>query len=350
MKKRVQYSVAVVATMSAGKSSLLNAMIGERLLPAKNVACTSNVFVIDDQDGAKTFYARAVDLGKEGPWEVATTERLAELNAGKHDRIEVYGDIRRIRNIGSDCSVRFFDTPGPNNSLDASHAEVTTKLMTDSDYCSLICVLNATALSTNDEFELLKYVKSQIASQRNKKVSLVFAINKIDTFDLDDDNGESIVRTLSNCRAYLEEQVGIKDPVLLPVSASLSLGIRDAFVTSRELTPEERGACSRLKHSRDLIAVSMQSDIAQAKLARLIEYYQRHEKEYLAGLKFSREVADVYRFCRMRKRGQLIIGGRQFSINDLIKVDLLSGIPVLETLIERRMKKFYKESKKWRNK
>ena len=341
------YSVAVVATMSAGKSSLLNAMIGARLLPAKNVACTANMFVIDDQDGAKTFYARAIDSDVSTPWELATPDYLSALNAGKHDRIEIYGDIKGVKNVGAGCSVRFFDTPGPNNSLDESHADVTTRLMSRSDYCSLICVLNATALSTNDEFELLKYIKEKLEGQKRKKVSLIFAINKIDTFDLDDDNGESIVKTSSHCRDYLEHQVGLKESVLLPVSASLSLGIRNAFLTSRELTFEEtEGLWGAKQSNRAQVSVSMQNAVAQAKLARLIQYYLRHEKEYQTGLKFSPEAASVYKQVRrLRRKGRLIIGGQNFSVNDLIRVDMLSGIPVLEGVIERRMRKFYKESK-----
>ncbi|MDO5312490.1 MAG: dynamin family protein [bacterium] len=51
MKKRPEktYSVAVVATMSAGKSTLLNAMVGHRLLPARTEAdlfrCGSRCYV-----------------------------------------------------------------------------------------------------------------------------------------------------------------------------------------------------------------------------------------------------------------------------------------------------------------
>ena len=346
-EQRRTYSVAVVATMSAGKSSLLNAMLGARLLPAKNVACTANMFVIDDQDGAKTFYARVIDSGESTPWELATPDYLSTLNTGKHDRIEIYGDIKGIKNIGTGCSVRFIDTPGPNNSLDESHADVTDRLMSSGDYCSLICVLNATALSTNDEFELLKSIKEKLEDQKRKKVSLVFAINKIDTFDLDDDNGESIVDTLSNCRDYLQRQVGLRDPVLLPVSASLSLGIRNAFVTSRELTSDEINGLGGVKQSdRAQVAVSMQSAIAQAKLAKLIQYYLRHKKEYLSGLKFSSEAEAAYKKAsRLRRKGRLIIGGQNFSVNDLIKVDMLSGIPVLEALIECRMRKFYRKSR-----
>lgn len=60
MKKRPEktYSVAVVATMSAGKSTLLNAMVGHRLLPARNEACTASVCRIEDCDELPAFRGR----------------------------------------------------------------------------------------------------------------------------------------------------------------------------------------------------------------------------------------------------------------------------------------------------
>lgn len=65
MKKRPEktYSVAVVATMSAGKSTLLNAMIGHRLLPARNEACTASVCRIEDCDELPAFRGRTKVAG-----------------------------------------------------------------------------------------------------------------------------------------------------------------------------------------------------------------------------------------------------------------------------------------------
>lgn len=65
MKKRPEktYSVAVVATMSAGKSTLLNAMIGHRLLPARNEACTASVCRIEDRDELPAFRRRTKVAG-----------------------------------------------------------------------------------------------------------------------------------------------------------------------------------------------------------------------------------------------------------------------------------------------
>ncbi len=43
-----RYPEAVIATMSAGKSTMLNAMVCTDLFPSQNEACTATVFRIKD--------------------------------------------------------------------------------------------------------------------------------------------------------------------------------------------------------------------------------------------------------------------------------------------------------------
>ena len=45
-----QYNVAVCATMSAGKSTFINAMLGSDYIPSKNEACTAKITTIRDND------------------------------------------------------------------------------------------------------------------------------------------------------------------------------------------------------------------------------------------------------------------------------------------------------------
>ena len=46
------YPMLVMATMSSGKSTLINALLGEHILPNKNEACTSKIYSIVDDDTA----------------------------------------------------------------------------------------------------------------------------------------------------------------------------------------------------------------------------------------------------------------------------------------------------------
>lgn len=57
MAKSSDFEVNVVATMSAGKSTLINALLRQKLMPAKREACTATITEIKDND-ADYFTAR----------------------------------------------------------------------------------------------------------------------------------------------------------------------------------------------------------------------------------------------------------------------------------------------------
>ena len=57
-----KFTVAVIATMSSGKSTILNALLGYELLPSKNEACTAKTFKIKDVDGLAQFIGRTKDV------------------------------------------------------------------------------------------------------------------------------------------------------------------------------------------------------------------------------------------------------------------------------------------------
>lgn len=69
------FNVYVVATMSSGKSTLINAMLGQELLPAANEATTATIAqIIDDKTTGNNFAARRFSGSGE-------EESLAEINA-----------------------------------------------------------------------------------------------------------------------------------------------------------------------------------------------------------------------------------------------------------------------------
>ena len=58
------FPINVVATMSSGKSTLINALLGKKLMPSKNEACTATITEILDND-METFEAVVYD---SQPW------------------------------------------------------------------------------------------------------------------------------------------------------------------------------------------------------------------------------------------------------------------------------------------
>ncbi len=221
------FDVYVVATMSSGKSTLINAMLGRDLLPAANEATTATITSIADVKGGKTFRGARVDARGD---EVEVHEELTldvvsawnKLEDTRHIAIE--GDIQAIQQR-DDVRLVLTDTPGPNNSQDEDHARVTMSHVQDSRRNPLILyVLNASQLGTNDDRNLLRLVAEAMRKGgKQGKDRFIFVINKMDVFD--PEKGEDLPSVLARVRAYLADS-GIQNPVLYPVSANLARLIR----------------------------------------------------------------------------------------------------------------------------
>ena len=117
-----EFEVNVVATMKAGKSTLINALIGRDLMPAASKATTAKIAKIKDCDQLEAFRGRvANDNGKWGKWQPVSAPLLEIWNSDiEIDEIELEGNIQAISQ-GASVQLVLVDTPGPNNSRDEEH-------------------------------------------------------------------------------------------------------------------------------------------------------------------------------------------------------------------------------------
>ena len=89
------FPVNVIATMSSGKSTLINALLGKKLMPSKNEACTATITEILDADNAD-FAAVVYDQDDVVLQEIPhlTYDIMNELNDNKDVcRIATEGEI-----------------------------------------------------------------------------------------------------------------------------------------------------------------------------------------------------------------------------------------------------------------
>ena len=344
----MHYSVAVVATMSAGKSTLLNAIIESKILPSKSEACTSKVYSIEDKDGAERFMVRRIENGTPSPWEPADLNVMREYNASSAERIELCGDIKRIKNLSSGQAVLLYDTPGPNNSLNTSHAKITEKIIRDSNYCSLICVLEP-PLGSDDEYRLLSFIKSE-TEKNDATASILFVVNKTDRFDREDD---SIRNSLEDCKKYLKNDLGFEEVTILPVSSRLALLISLMFQSAVPVGRDEATALPGLKvrpYKKGMILKSTLSADNQNQLDVLLRKYLRRKRSYASVLKFSPKMKRIFlrlaaKFKKPGKvRKQILISKRLYSVDEIEYVRLLTGIPVIEKYLENNLKKRYRKT------
>lgn len=234
------FDVYVVATMSSGKSTLINAMLGRDLLPAANEATTATIARITDNDqmtehfSAKRYNRSGQLVGQESDVDLECLKEWNQL--GDTKLIDIEGNIVAIRER-KDVRLVLTDTPGPNNSQDEEHQRTTMGFIQDSKRNPLILyVLNASQLGTNDDRNLLGLVAETMRKGgKQSKDRFIFVINKMDVFD--PENGEHIPDVLKRVEQYLTSN-GIHNPPLYPVSANLTRLIRKP---SDQHSRKERG-------------------------------------------------------------------------------------------------------------
>ena len=230
------FNIVVFATMSSGKSTLINAMLGMELLPARSEATTATLSYIHNDDNADHFRCEYIDeRGIQQTYDPVTLENMNELNSACVPEIHVYGDIVGISS--QKLKLVLIDTPGSNNSRTADHKMHTLKVIKDSEYKPMILyVLNGTQLETNDDNTLLNEVAEAIhAEGRQANDRFLFVLNKADLFDPERDG--AVPRMIDKTVEYLEKH-GIKNPKIFPCSAYFAKIIRQ-YLAGEELTKKE---------------------------------------------------------------------------------------------------------------
>lgn len=202
--RRRPFKIMITATMSAGKSSLINAIVGKNICKSQNLACTNKIHKIISKPYEDKF--------------IYKSDYEIYLNANQYDILNDNSDNSSndiiistyFNSVLKEKRTIIYDSPGVNFSGNENHKILSQDMIEENDYDLLIYVMNATQLSTNDEYEHLKYVLKNI----NKK-KIIFVINKIDLLDEDKENCNDIV----NSQIKYLENIGFKNPVVMPISA-----------------------------------------------------------------------------------------------------------------------------------
>lgn len=209
------YNILITATMSAGKSTLINALVGKNISLMQNMACTSKIHTIVSkpfEDGVSSEYDHdmSIDATKEDLLNDNGDNKSSKITVGTHFNSRLGGQ-RAI----------LFDSPGVNFSENIEHAEISQKMIRSKKYKLLIYVLNATQLGTIDEEQHLKVVSKYLGRKK-----IIFVMNKIDHLISEDDN---VFAVIERQRKFLISK-GFKNPIICPVSS------RAAFLAKKSRT------------------------------------------------------------------------------------------------------------------
>ena len=240
------FDVCVAATMSAGKSTFINGMLGTELLPNANEATTATIAEITNNDSRPIGEFEGYRENHSGnildEKQIVTLEILTDWNKQKDTSvIKLDGKIIGITERDN-VRVILTDTPGPNNSQDKEHKRITLgHIQGKSERKPLILyLLNATQLGTDDDKKVLNTI-SELMAKDGKEASdrFIFIVNKCDQFD--PEKGEKVETVLENVKEYLESN-GIENPQLFPISAHLAYLFRKKNEAGLDLTRAERAA------------------------------------------------------------------------------------------------------------
>lgn len=311
------FEVLLMATMSAGKSTLLNAILGTDLLPYGNEACTAIVYRLEDQDGTEGFICRAVIGETITEWQPATSELLKGFNETHMcSLVEMKGDMPFVKNIGA--RLVLYDTPGPNNARDIRHAQILKNVMRNQQYGLVIFLLNGTNINTNDEQALLEELLT-LSQEKNKNKDIIFIVNKVD--EIDDGNGESLDQVMANVRAYLKG-VGFTQPTVIPTMANAAKLFRMAAKGER-LT---RHQCIELSSQLDLLRHN------PYRLLRLSELNADLNNEIERGINGNGHSLLHKPFDHS---GSLTVGNQSIRRSELERAVYSTGIHTIESILEK---------------
>ena len=221
--KSNDFEVCVVATMSAGKSTLINAMLGKELMPSKAEACTAMITRIKDVDRLKdSFRAEIYRKGRISEryekLDYSTMERLNEDDTV--DEVRVYGNMPFVSS--DDLSLVLVDTPGPNNARDDDHEKVQQNALGKSSKALVLYIMTNEYGTDDDNTTLRRVANTMSVGGKQSKDRFLFVINKMDSRGKNDGSTEEM---LDQVREYLKAQ-GINNPNLFPAAALPALNIR----------------------------------------------------------------------------------------------------------------------------
>ena len=209
MNYKSSKTVLVISTMSSGKSTLINAIIGKDILPSRNMACTGKIITYTSDNSLKSvesnIYGRNFDNLQS-----KDIDLLNEDNS--LDRIDLYGPI--YNDLDNDANIKFIDTPGINNSMDLTHKDITYKALEEEQFDTILYIINATQLGINDDAYFLAKLKKYI--KESPKKDIIFVLNKVDEIDTEE---EDIKEIYEDTIKYISKNTGIDKPKLVAISS-----------------------------------------------------------------------------------------------------------------------------------
>lgn len=185
--KEKRFQVAVIALMKSGKSTLINAWLGDEYLPSASLAETMCIIRINHKTNIDegVLYGKDNQLISRGALNIRKFLRESNKNARAKDYLTENYEFKLDATFAAlskqslgEHGFEILDTPGTNeNGLDFL-APTVERLLKSVDV--IIYLLDYTKLKTNEEAELLSNLANWRKDLSNFSGRIFFVVNKID--------------------------------------------------------------------------------------------------------------------------------------------------------------------------
>lgn len=236
-------SIAMVGTTSAGKSTIVNGLIGRRVAPIEKKEMSAGILKLTDSQQRSI----TVHPTTKATWTIGTIKDLSDEAIYNHIRgifekyhghelkvaapiIDVTGPVewqqnKSILGLPNNLGVEFIDLPGLKNVNDRKNIEVIQSILSKA-FC--IVAMDFNDVDPTRIQRLLEEVKEIVKQANNNTEFLLFALNKVDDVKADEETASDKIAQLNS---LIKESLGLKDEIsILPFVGRLYYLIQMAVI------------------------------------------------------------------------------------------------------------------------
>ena len=171
--------------MSAGKSTLINALIGQELSFTKKAACTATVM---DFYSSPVYHPKYNVFDEQGEKLNLSAPQVRKTSEERKTPLSVAGYFNS--EVGK-YKIRLIDTPGVNSFLNPAHKQITRDELRNNEHDVIVYVIPVENYGSEGDFAHLSFIHKCKIWENN------FAVNMMDSCDFEDDDIEEIISNVS---------------------------------------------------------------------------------------------------------------------------------------------------------
>lgn len=309
-------SVSVMAPMKNGKSTLLNAIIGQELLPHATQRCTAKISYIEHCHGLDGFEAKKLGEKKISSEYISCTPNMLQYWNDDETICQVFirGNLPGIHI--TDYRLQFVDTPGPDSAVHKEDHTTIERFLNDNSLPMVCYIINIANDAEGSYLERLKKHMQQYGKQSEDR--FIFIIPRMDQIEIskaDSHDCNPVKTKVEEIRRDLKT-LGINNPRIFPVSAWLALKAREFNTMDEDDQDEIRDSIKKFRRGMKRIDSTVMDYMSISPAIKN---------------KITSELNEVRRK----------FDSDEDTVEDNLRyAELLSGIPALEMAIEEYLLKY----------